>query len=174
MPWIPLVVGAAIGMAQAQQKQENEGKDRNAEAIKERYSPWTGQHGERVEHTDVLGTVAGGAAAGAQFGQNAQAAQDQHAFMEKGYSPYTGFGPGAKAMNGPTLSNTGSASTIYGAGLSPDQAVNGYGKKGTFWGDNPYGSSGETAAASPYSATGNYASTYPKGYFGMMSGPYRG
>ena len=161
MPWIPLIIAAGTAVMSAQQKAEQEDKDRRERAATTLYSPWTYMSMAAPEHADTWGTIGGGLTAGLQGMQNMQAAQDQHNWMEKGYSPYTGFGPGASGVSGSSLAN--SRLPTYGAGLTPDQAVQGYGAPGTYWNQNPYSSS------SPY------ASTYPKGYFGFMgNGPYKG
>lgn len=99
MPWIPLAIGAATALASARQKQQQESRDRMTQAATTRWSPYTGMHANAPDHTNVMGETMGGAAAGAGFGQNLQASQDQHDWMRQGFNP-NGFGNGPGNPNG--------------------------------------------------------------------------
>ena len=154
MPWIPIAVGAGIGLLQAQNKKEEEAKDRALQATTTQYSPYTGMHAAAPERTDTLGMAAGGAAAGAQFGQNMQAAEDRHEWMKKGYSPYTGFGPGQQGFS---ANNTGPTGTLSGPLPSSPPTPAGAGLPGSELDGVPQA----------------YNTRVPKGYFGFMpKSPY--
>lgn len=129
MPWIPLAIGAGLGAVQAQNKKDDETKDRILQAQTTKYSPWTGMQGKAPDRTNTIGMIAGGATAGAQFGQNMQASQDMHNWMNQGYSPYADTSPGARLTP---------LQPIYGAGMTPSQVTNNFGTPGTYWGSNPY------------------------------------
>jgi hypothetical protein len=51
-----------------------ERSDAKVAAVTQRYSPWTHMQADKVEHPDLLGSLAQFGTAGAQFGQNMEMA----------------------------------------------------------------------------------------------------
>lgn len=72
--WIPLAIGAALGAAKNMEGQAQAKSMRGIEAAKDRYSPWTGLHGQMVRNPSLFGDIATGAAIGATAGSMAPAA----------------------------------------------------------------------------------------------------
>lgn len=73
MFWIPLAVGAGLGVAKNIEGQAQASAQRKAEAAKTRFSPWTGMVGQAVKSPSLFGDVLQGGAAGAMLGQGLEA-----------------------------------------------------------------------------------------------------
>lgn len=69
MFWVPLAVGAGLGLLKYGADAQKEKKDRELQAATARLSPWTGMHPGAVKSADLLGNVLQGGTAGAMFGQ---------------------------------------------------------------------------------------------------------
>lgn len=74
MFWIPLAVGAGVGLLRNQMQASAAADERKRQAAITRYSPWTNMKGQTVQDPDMLGNVLGGAVTGAALGQSAGAA----------------------------------------------------------------------------------------------------
>lgn len=66
-PW-GAIIGAVVGGMKAQQEERAAWKERNLEALKTRWSTFTGKGGQNVKQTDHLGRVMQGAMAGGMMG----------------------------------------------------------------------------------------------------------
>lgn len=73
MPWIPLIIGAGVGLAQASEQAQQESAQRKVAATTIAYSPWTKANINDAENSIHPATYAtdalGGAAAGARYAQ---------------------------------------------------------------------------------------------------------
>lgn len=84
MPFpIALAVGAALGAAKYAQDKKKADMERQAQGTVAAYSPWTGMQAQTVHDPDALGSILGGASAGAGLGQNMDAAGAQEALQAK-------------------------------------------------------------------------------------------
>lgn len=84
MPFpIALAVGAALGAAKYEQDRKKAERQRETEGTVAAYSPWTGMQAQRVQDPDLLGSVLGGASAGAGMGQSVDAAGASDAMNAK-------------------------------------------------------------------------------------------
>lgn len=69
MPILGLAIAAAVGVAKGELVDKpKEERKRKLEAEKERWSPWTGVHGQDVNEHDTVGNALQFGAAGAQMG----------------------------------------------------------------------------------------------------------
>lgn len=77
MFWIPLAIGAAAGIAKAQEDKKKAARQRNAEAATAAYSPWTGMKPNAVqEGSGNLEGALQGASTGAALGQGMEGAEN--------------------------------------------------------------------------------------------------
>lgn len=61
--------GAVLGLLKASEDSQNYRHEQNAQNIKERFSPWTHQHGEMLKKPSAMGSILQGATTGAMMGQ---------------------------------------------------------------------------------------------------------
>lgn len=64
---IPLIVGAALGLAKAAEDQDKEKRERVVSAAQARWSPWTHMTPDKVNQASPMGDIGQGIYAGAQF-----------------------------------------------------------------------------------------------------------
>jgi len=69
MSWVATAIGAGSMVVKAKADQDKDARKTQLAAATERGSPWTGLHGTMPEESSAIGTVLGGAAAGAAQGQ---------------------------------------------------------------------------------------------------------
>lgn len=67
--WIPLAIGAGLGVAKFAADKEKEKRERALQAATARYSPWTGMSPQAVAEPSLMGNLVQGGTAGAMFGQ---------------------------------------------------------------------------------------------------------
>lgn len=68
MFWIPLAVGAALGVGKNIEGRYQANKQRKAQGEIQKWSPWTGLQGQMVKDPSLFGDVATGAAIGGMAG----------------------------------------------------------------------------------------------------------
>lgn len=84
MPFpIALAVGAALGAAKYEQDRKKAERERETQGTIAAYSPWTGMQAHAVSDPDALGSVLGGASAGAGMGQSIDSAGAADVMNEK-------------------------------------------------------------------------------------------
>lgn len=122
------LIGAGGGLLKSQGEKEEADKQRSFEVERERWSPWTGVHGNYVKGPNVAGNVMQGAGAGASFGQGlgafsstgAEAPAAAQGMDESiNYSGTSGIGPVA---NGQIYAND--ISTVGDGGLQVPSGSN--------------------------------------------------
>ena len=150
MPWIPIAIGAGVGLLEAQQQKKTQIAQTEKQATTDRWSQWTGQKGQTPAAANELQTVAAGAGAGAELGQNMQAA----GMMSKGYSPYTGLGPGNQAANpmGSDSSVSLDGTTMAGKNNTDYKATSGKNLGASDMAGMPSTSPQAASAMSPYNS----------------------
>lgn len=95
----PLLAGALIGLGKDLLIDEPKARrQRQLAAATQRYSPWTGLQAGPVEEPNALGSAATGALAGAAYGQNKDAA-DEEAATKQAYRDYLNKAGQAQLMN---------------------------------------------------------------------------
>lgn len=69
--WIPMAAGAALGALKNNDSQAASAEDRKLQAIRELWSPFTGQHGSTPKSGgSLMGDIGSGAIAGLAMGQS--------------------------------------------------------------------------------------------------------
>ena len=69
--WIPMAAGAALGALKNNESQAASAEDRKLQAIRELWSPFTGQHGSTPKSGgSLMGDIGSGAIAGLAMGQS--------------------------------------------------------------------------------------------------------
>lgn len=104
---IPMLIGAALGLAKAASDQAKEKRDRAQASTTAAWSPWTKLQPDKVQSADPIGTIGQGAFSGAQF----EAANPN--FMST---------PGGSAAA--AASNAAPTDTMSYAQQAPGQAMN--------------------------------------------------
>lgn len=80
--WLPLAMAGA-GMAKGVMDQGQVREQQKLEAVKARYSPWTGIAPQNIPNADPLGSAMQGGMAGMSLGQNMDAADQANVFQQK-------------------------------------------------------------------------------------------
>ena len=127
MSFLPLVIGAGIGLLQSGQQSANAIRESNIAAATQRWAPFThaniNESQASVVPPDLMGSVGAGAVAGARY-------------MQGGYGP-----------TGSTNVNTGTQNYSGDAGQQASKTM----QNSVFGGDNPYaaGATGAPNAQQP-------------------------
>lgn len=116
LPLIAMAIGAGLGGLKQMQDQKAANDANHIAAIKEMYSPWTGQHGQMAAQPSAIQNIGSGALTGASFGMGmdesaaatkqaeagAKAKEAEAVWLQHGFSPYNfGTSPGARVLSQP-------------------------------------------------------------------------
>ena len=70
MFWVPMAIGAGLGLMKGMSDQKQYEERQSAQAEMTKYSPWTGMHGQVLKQPNVFGSILQGGAMGAMAGQS--------------------------------------------------------------------------------------------------------
>ncbi len=171
MPMWGMAIAAAAGIAKSEliDKPKAE-KRRQFEAEKERWSPWTGQHGQYVSDPDSIGAGLQYGAVGAQIGQGYNQQQEDKKLSEslRGYYDRQGnMGKEFKAAGG-----AGDTMQKPGTTLEPDVSAtpgrspaSANAEPAWFYGDNPspYAQPSKSMLGAQPDSTAGYKALYDSG-----------
>jgi hypothetical protein len=98
---ISLIAGAILGDKKARDNQANYKEQQKIEATKERFAPFTGQHGQTLSRPNGTDTMMQSLLTGAMIGQNIKSAGGAGAASDAGATaaaPVSGVGPAGTPM----------------------------------------------------------------------------
>lgn len=94
------ILGALAGAMKGKQDQQAWRDQQNFEATRERYSPWTGMHGQYMQKPNKMGTMLQGFMAGLSYGQKMKQGQEKQPDQNNEYNMDMISGPNDSSLWG--------------------------------------------------------------------------